>query len=88
MRFLLRRVAETQMPGISGLGLQARLKAEQFNIPIIFITGNGGARMRIQAMREARSSSWGNRWIINYCSKPSEQHLICERHGYNNRIVR
>ena len=45
-------IAEIQMPGMSGLKLQARLKEEQCNIPIIFITSNGGSRMRIQAMRE------------------------------------
>jgi FixJ family two-component response regulator len=45
-------IAEIQMPGMSGLELQDRLKEEQCNIPIIFITNNGGARMRIQAMRE------------------------------------
>src|SRR5580658_3904883 len=45
-------IAEIQMPGMSGLELQARLKEEQCSIPIIFITSNGGARMRIQAMRE------------------------------------
>ena len=45
-------IAEIQMPGMSGLKLQARLKEEQCNIPVIFITSNGGARMRIQAMRE------------------------------------
>jgi FixJ family two-component response regulator len=45
-------IAEIQMPGMSGLELQARLKEEQCNIPIVFITNNGGARMRIQAMRE------------------------------------
>ena len=45
-------IAEIEMPGMSGLELQARLKEEQCNIPIIFITSNGGARMRIQAMRE------------------------------------
>jgi FixJ family two-component response regulator len=45
-------IAEIQMPGMSGLELQARLKEEQCNIPTIFITSNGGARMRIQAMRE------------------------------------
>jgi FixJ family two-component response regulator len=45
-------IAEIQMPGMSGLELQARLKEEQCNIPIIFISSNGGARMRIQAMRE------------------------------------
>src|SRR6204780_3318386 len=45
-------IAEIQMPGMSGLELQARLKEEQCNIPIVFIASNGGARMRIQAMRE------------------------------------
>src|SRR5580704_18892521 len=45
-------LAEIQMPGMSGLELQARLKEEQCNVPIIFIASNGGARMRIQAMRE------------------------------------
>jgi FixJ family two-component response regulator len=45
-------IAEIQMPGMSGLELLARLKEEQCNIPIIFIASNGGARMRIQAMRE------------------------------------
>jgi FixJ family two-component response regulator len=45
-------IAEIQMQGISGLELQARLKEEQCSIPIIFIASNGGAKMRIQAMRE------------------------------------
>jgi FixJ family two-component response regulator len=45
-------IAEIQMSGVSGLELEARLKEEQCNIPIIFIARNGGARMRIQAMRE------------------------------------
>src|SRR5579862_7756941 len=44
-------IAEIQMPGMSGLELQARLKEEDCNIPIIFITSNGGAKMRIRAMR-------------------------------------
>src|ERR1700722_4615962 len=45
-------IAEIQMPGMSGLELQARLKEELCNIPIIFIATNGGAKTRIQAMRE------------------------------------
>ena len=44
-------IAEIQMPGMSGLELQARLKEEQCNIALIFVANNGGARMRIQAMR-------------------------------------
>jgi FixJ family two-component response regulator len=45
-------IAEIQMPGMSGLELQARLKDDQCNIPIIFIATNGGAKTRIQAMRD------------------------------------
>jgi FixJ family two-component response regulator len=40
------------MPGMSGLELQAKLKADRFNIPIIFITAHGDARVRMHAMRE------------------------------------
>ena len=60
-------IAEIQMPGISGLELQARLKAEQCNIPIIFITSNGGARMRIQAMREG---------AVEFLAKPVDHQLL------------
>src|ERR1700739_3011007 len=38
-------IAEIQMRGMSGLELQAMLKEEQCNIPIIFLASNGGARM-------------------------------------------
>jgi FixJ family two-component response regulator len=37
---------------MSGLQLQARLRKEESNLPIIFITAHGDARMRIRAMRE------------------------------------
>jgi FixJ family two-component response regulator len=62
-------IAEMQMPGISGLELQARLKAEQCNIPIIFIISNGGARMRIQAMREG---------AVEFLAKPLDHQLLLE----------
>ena len=45
-------IADIRMPGMSGLELQARLKADRFNTPIIFITAHGDARVRMQAMRE------------------------------------
>jgi len=43
---------DIRMPGMSGLELQARLKADRFETPIIFITAHGDARVRMQAMRE------------------------------------
>jgi FixJ family two-component response regulator len=60
-------IAEIQMPGISGLEVQARLKAEQCDIPIIFIVTNGGARMRIQAMREG---------AVEFLAKPLDHQLL------------
>jgi FixJ family two-component response regulator len=45
-------IVDIRMPGMSGLELQTRLKADRFNIPIIFITAHGDARVRMQAMRE------------------------------------
>jgi FixJ family two-component response regulator len=45
-------ITDIRMPKMSGLQLQARLNEEECDIPIIFITAYGDARMRIQAMRE------------------------------------
>jgi FixJ family two-component response regulator len=60
-------IAEIQMPGMSGLELQASLKQEQCNIPIIFIANNGGARIRIQAMREG---------AVEFLAKPFDHQLL------------
>jgi FixJ family two-component response regulator len=57
------------MPGMSGLELQTRLKEEQCNIPIIFIASNGGARMRIQAMREG---------AVEFLATPVDYQLLLE----------
>jgi len=45
-------IADIRMPGMSGLELQARLKAERCRIPVIFITAHGDAGIRTLAMRE------------------------------------
>jgi FixJ family two-component response regulator len=45
-------ITDILMPKMSGLELQTRLKDEECDIPIIFITAYGDARTRIQAMRE------------------------------------
>ena len=45
-------IADIRMPGLSGLELQAKLKAERCPIPIIFITAHGDAEIRIHAMRQ------------------------------------
>jgi len=45
-------IVDIRMPKMSGLELQTRLKEDECNIPIIFITAHGDAGMRIRAMRE------------------------------------
>jgi FixJ family two-component response regulator len=43
------------MPGMSGIELQAKLKAERCRIPIIFITGGGDIPLAVSAMKEGAS---------------------------------
>jgi FixJ family two-component response regulator len=62
-------IAEIEMPGMSGLELQARFKEEQCNIPIIFITSNGSGKTRIQAMREG---------AVEFLRKPLDLQLLLE----------
>ena len=50
-------IADIRMPGMSGLELQAKLKAERCRIPIIFITAHGDAKMRILRCVMAQWSS-------------------------------
>ena len=44
-------IADIRMPGMSGLDLQAKLNADHFPIPTIFISAHGDEKMRLQAMR-------------------------------------
>jgi len=62
-------IADIRMPKMSGLDLQARLKEEECDIPIIFITAHGDARMRIQAMREG---------AVEFLAKPVDHQLLLE----------
>src|SRR5580658_8644949 len=48
-------IADIGMPGMSGIELQARLKAEQCGIPIIFITARGDIPLAVCAMKEGAS---------------------------------
>jgi FixJ family two-component response regulator len=62
-------IADVRMPGMSGLELQARLKAERCPIPIIFITAHGDAKMRIQAMRDG---------AVEFLTKPFDNAVLLE----------
>jgi FixJ family two-component response regulator len=60
-------ITDILMPKMSGLQLQTRLKDEECDIPIIFITAYGDARMRIQAMREG---------AVEFLAKPFDHQLL------------
>lgn len=44
-------VTDVRMPGMSGFELQARLEAEGYRIPIIFITAHDDAKTKMQAIK-------------------------------------
>jgi len=62
-------IADVRMPGLSGLELQAKLKAERCRIPVIFITAHGDAEMRIHAMRQG---------AVEFLSKPFDDAVLLE----------
>jgi FixJ family two-component response regulator len=62
-------IADIRMPGMSGLELQAKLKAERCPLPIIFITAHGDAEMRIHAMRQG---------AVEFLSKPFDDAVLLE----------
>ena len=63
-------IVDVRMPKMSGLELQERLKDEDCNVPIIFITAHGDAKMRIQAMR---------RGAVEFLAKPFDHQLLLKR---------
>jgi FixJ family two-component response regulator len=44
-------IADIRMPGMSGIELQAKLRAERCRIPIIFITGRGDIPLTVRGMK-------------------------------------
>ena len=60
-------IVDVRLPGMSGLELQARLREEQTEIPIIFITAHGDERMRTQALRAGAA---------DFLSKPFDDEVL------------
>ena len=60
-------IADIRMPGMSGLELQAKLKAEGSRIPIIFITAHGDAKMKTVAMKAG---------AVEFLSKPFDGEVL------------
>jgi FixJ family two-component response regulator len=63
-------VADIRMPGMSGLELQAKLKAEGSRIPIIFVTAHGDAKMKMKAMKAG---------AVEFLSKPFDDEVLLEK---------
>jgi FixJ family two-component response regulator len=62
-------IADVRMPGMSGLELQAKLKAERSRIPIIFITAHDDAETRSLAMRDG---------AVEFLTKPFSDAVLLE----------
>jgi FixJ family two-component response regulator len=62
-------IADVRMPGMSGLELQVKLKAERCRIPIIFVTAHGDAETRILAMRDG---------AVEFLTKPFDDTVLLE----------
>jgi two-component system, LuxR family, response regulator FixJ len=60
-------IVDIRMPKMSGLKLQARLKQEGCNIPIIFITAYDDVEIRAQAMKEG---------AVEFLAKPFDHQLL------------
>jgi FixJ family two-component response regulator len=58
------------MPGMSGLDLQEKLKAEGSRIPMIFITAHSDAKIKMQAMSAG---------AIEFLSKPFDDEVLLEK---------
>ena len=60
-------IVDIRMPKMSGLELQARLKQEKCNVPIIFVTAHNDAEIRAQAMNEG---------AVDFLAKPFDHQLL------------
>jgi FixJ family two-component response regulator len=75
-------IADIGMPGMSGIELQARLRAEHSEIPIIFLTARGDIALAVTAMKDGAS---------NFLAKPFRIGAFMtavERALEENRIAR
>ena len=63
-------VVDIRMPGMSGLEMQAKLKAEGSRIPIIFITAHGDVKMKLQAMAAG---------AVDFLFKPFDDEALLEQ---------
>src|ERR1700723_1206026 len=62
-------IVDVRMPRMSGVELQARLKEQGCNVPIIFITAYDDAEIRAQAMKDG---------AVEFLAKPFDHQLLLQ----------
>jgi FixJ family two-component response regulator len=76
-------IADIRMPGISGIELQATLRADGCRIPIIFITGCGDIPLAVHAMKEGASDFFtkpvDGTSLLNSVERALQQNLVNRR---------
>ncbi len=61
---------DLSMPGMSGLDLQEELNKRNINVPVIFITGHGGAPESEQALKNG---------AFDFLEKPFPQQILLDK---------
>jgi FixJ family two-component response regulator len=62
-------ILDVQMPGLSGMDLQAELNKADYHLPIIFITGHGDIPMSVEAMRKG---------AVDFLTKPFDDEELLQ----------
>ena len=62
-------ILDMRLPGMSGLQLQTQLNAEEWRLPVIFVTANEDLRSREVALRGG---------AVNYLNKPFECQVLLQ----------
>src|SRR5580704_19277987 len=76
-------IADIRMPGMSGIELQATLRADGCRIPIIFITGRGDIPLAVNAMKEGASDFFtkpvDGTLLLNSVERALQQNVVNRR---------
>ena len=57
-------ILDVKMPGVSGMALQEKLLSQEYDIPIIFISGHGDIPMTVKAIKKG---------AVDFLSKPFDE---------------
>jgi FixJ family two-component response regulator len=71
-------VLDVTMPGLDGLGLQARLREAGQDLPIVFLTGHGDIPMSVQAIKAG---------AVDFLTKPATSPGADRRGALRDRAV-